>query len=677
MKNPFFVTLCLLYCSVICSQSTFYVSTNGSNSNSGLSLAQAWQTIEHAANSNMVTPGSTVLIEGGIYTETFSFGINGTTGNPIIFKALDNNEVAIDGANVQQFGAIIIIRNTNHLRLENLTIRNTEVNYAKGIFIDGGSDNIEIVNCKIHDIHFSNNPDPNIVTSNHNSNPIVVFNYVLKPGSTTEFLPNPDPCTNIIFENNEVYNNRTGYSEAMTMAGNIDGFIIQNNTIHDNTNIGIDAVGGYGADGSNASIDFVHNGVIRKNKVYNCVSPYAVSAGIYVDGAKDILIEHNICYQNGRGFEIGAEQQDAVAENITMRNNISYQNLEAGMGIGGYEFPTTGKVANCTVKHNTFYGNNTIGKYEGELLIEYAEDCSIKNNIFYATNTRNVLLVGRLPSKRLDLDYNLYYHNVGANNVFLDFQLENESESQTYDSFSEYQAMTGQDQNSVFAEPELVDPSNVDFYIQPTSPAVNQGDPNFIPAPQEKDYAGADRVLNSRTDMGAYEFSTILAVDNISWGGIAKSEQIELTWALPQGTDYQFIEVEKSWNSLDFITLQEIPIYNQNNSYSFIDTHPQAGMNYYRLHFKNEVGTSDFSSILAIDFKAPTVQIYPNPTSYYLDIKNSPQDINWTLRNSNGKTVATFKLLPFLIRHLEQGVYILEGRKESGDIFLVRQVVIL
>lgn len=668
---PFILTL-FLFTQIGYGQSTFYVSTsNGNNSNTGTSLAQAWQTISHAANTAAVTPGSTVLIEGGIYFEKIWFGISGSTGNPITFKALDSNEVAIDGSNVTQFAEMVVILDKSYLRLENLTIRNTQINYAKGIFIGGGSDHIEVVGCKIHDIHFSNSSNPADVNSNTNSNPIVVYNY------DSNDQPNTDPCTNILFENNEIYNNRTGFSESMTMAGNVDGFIMQNNIIHDNTNIGIDVVGGYGALGSDPSIDFVRNGTIRNNTVYNCVSQYAVSAGIYADGAKNILIEHNTCYQNGRGFEVGAEQPNAIADNIIVRNNISYQNLEAGMGIGGYDFPNTGKVANCKIEHNTFYGNNTQNEYEGELLIEYAEDCSIKNNTFYATNTRNVLLVGRLPSKRLDLDYNLYYHNVGASNVLLDFQLENEASSQTYDSFSEYQTMTGQDQNSVFANPEMIDPANFDFYIQPNSPAVNGGDPSFIPATQEIDYAGRNRVINGRTDIGAHEFSTILAANDIQWYGKVKNQQIELSWNVPSTTDYQLVKVEKSWNSFDFKALKEIKPSALNKEYIFIDTRPYTGTNYYRLKFQNETSGSTYSSILAIDFNRSRIEVFPNPTSYQLDIKNAPPNINWTLKNSHGKTITAFKLLPFLIQKLEKGIYILEGRTVSGEIFLVRQVVIL
>jgi len=44
-----------------------------------------------------------------------------------------------------------------------------------------------------------------------------------------------------------------------------------------------------------------------------------------------------------------------------------------------------------------------------------------------------------------------------------------------------------------------------DYYLQPTSPCVDAGDPNFI-ALQETDLAGNPRIVNGIVDMGAYEY---------------------------------------------------------------------------------------------------------------------------------------------------------------------------
>jgi len=45
-----------------------------------------------------------------------------------------------------------------------------------------------------------------------------------------------------------------------------------------------------------------------------------------------------------------------------------------------------------------------------------------------------------------------------------------------------------------------------DLRLQPGSPCINAGDPDFVPQPGETDLDGHARVLCGRVDMGAYEF---------------------------------------------------------------------------------------------------------------------------------------------------------------------------
>ncbi len=51
-----------------------------------------------------------------------------------------------------------------------------------------------------------------------------------------------------------------------------------------------------------------------------------------------------------------------------------------------------------------------------------------------------------------------------------------------------------------------VDDDYGDLRLQPGSPCINAGDPNFVPQPGETDLDGHARVLCGRVDMGAYEF---------------------------------------------------------------------------------------------------------------------------------------------------------------------------
>jgi len=45
-----------------------------------------------------------------------------------------------------------------------------------------------------------------------------------------------------------------------------------------------------------------------------------------------------------------------------------------------------------------------------------------------------------------------------------------------------------------------------DYHLRETSPCIDTGDPNYLPEPNETDLDGNPRIVNSRVDMGAYEY---------------------------------------------------------------------------------------------------------------------------------------------------------------------------
>lgn len=61
---------------------TFYVSTNGNDSNDG-SLGSPWLTVQHAANT--VAAGDSVIVSNGVFAEVVATKTAGTAANPITF----------------------------------------------------------------------------------------------------------------------------------------------------------------------------------------------------------------------------------------------------------------------------------------------------------------------------------------------------------------------------------------------------------------------------------------------------------------------------------------------------------------------------------------------------------------------------------------------------------------
>ncbi len=130
---------------------------------------------------------------------------------------------------------------------------------------------------------------------------------------------------------------------------------------------------------------------------------------------------------------------------------------------------TSGTLMNCT-----FVGNETAQAYgdvgEGGAWFGYSWYTSISNCIF-ADN-----YPGHLAAEAASLSPH-YCNLVGENN----FQ-----------------------NGNIDADPLFVSGEN--YRLMKTSPCINTGNPDFIPAEGELDFGGRPRVFADRVDMGAYEF---------------------------------------------------------------------------------------------------------------------------------------------------------------------------
>jgi len=481
----------------LAAQTNYYVAVTGNNANNGL-FATPWRNIQyaitHAGNND------TLNILSGTYNEK----INITRSN-IYIRNYGNNTPLLSGTGLTAQVAMVQISDQSNITISGLEIANNVMLDAQGILVDGISQNITITNCSLHDIHFSSNPLAT-VSSSKNAQGIIVYG----TNGTT-------PISNLKILNNTLYNCRLGYSEGIAVNGNVDGFEISNNTVHDITNIGIDAIGHEGTC-PNPANDQARNGLIKKNIAYNCLSAYATSGGLYVDGGKNIVIENNTSYQNGYGIEVGCENVGTTTDNIIVRNNIFYNNQISAIALGGYAYPNgSGKVTNCSIKNNTCSRNNYKNDGTGELYLSYSENSMIQNNIFYLS-TQNILAYAELGQPGLNFDYNLFYSNNTPTAFGTDWN------GTSYSSFATFKTGTGTNANSKIGNPNFyVDPlappdAPPDFHLTAGSAAIDAGNPLFVPALTERDMDNQFRVANLIVDCGADEYGSILPTTYIFIG---------------------------------------------------------------------------------------------------------------------------------------------------------------
>ncbi|PYU48200.1 MAG: hypothetical protein DMG53_07075 [Acidobacteria bacterium] len=474
----------------------FYVSTTGNDANSG-SSGSPWRTIQQAANA--AQPGDTIYVYGGTYNEAVTINVSGnSSAGYITFRSYPGQTAIVDGTGVPVNGqtGLINIQNQNYLVVSGFEIRNystsSTANVPIGIYVTGADSYIQILNNHIHNIKTS--------AAGCNANALGIAVYGTNGSSS---------INNLTISGNELDHMTTGCSETMSLDGNVQYWTVSSNLIHDNNNIGIDAIGFEGVS-PNSSTDQARDGSIVGNTVYNITSygnpaygnQYAAD-GIYVDGGTRITIERNVVHNADLNVELASEHSGKVTSYVTVRNNLIYQGNSVGISIGGYA-SNVGGTDHCTIVNNTLWGNDTKNTGSGEFQIQYyATNNMFKNNILYAGSQG--LFVNSFTnseSNPVDSDYNLFYSSVGSSAGQWVWN------GTTDTGFSLYQSTTGKDGHSQFADPQYIDlsstPPNLD--VQSTSPAVNTGMNLGSSLVGTVDYAGKLRVnVNGQINIGAYE----------------------------------------------------------------------------------------------------------------------------------------------------------------------------
>ncbi len=475
-------------------QATHYVSPTGDDAAAGTSPAAAWRTVQHAMDA--APAGATVEIADGTYVERVECNVNGTEEAPTTFRAATPRQAVLDGNSTGDADAVLALRNRSYVTIEGLVVTNNNQPDAQGILVEGAGTDVTLRDNEIYGINFSANADdePN---ENTNAQPLIVYG---TDGET--------PINDLVIEDNLVRDCRPGYSEGVALNGNVKRFRVSGNTVHDIRNIGMDFIG---YEGTAPASDRARDGSVTDNYVYDCRSPYATAAGIYVDGGRNISIERNRVTGCQWGIEIGAEAVGRDAREIAVRNNFVYLNDDGGLQIGGFDYPNgSGIVVASVVEGNSFYANDAVeggvGGVTGELSVSATDDVRITGNIFWVENPAGLALYNERDKLDAALDYNLWY---AAGPV--EFELG----SDAYVGFAAYQTATGQDGNGAFADPQFVDAAAGDLHLAEGSPARDAGDPAFSDE-KATDFDGDPRVAAGRVDAGADEYDATSPVSDVS-----------------------------------------------------------------------------------------------------------------------------------------------------------------
>ncbi|WP_374349695.1 DUF1565 domain-containing protein [Chitinimonas sp.] len=466
-----------------------YVASSGNDAAAG-TLDQPWRTIQRAVDS--AAPGTTIYVRGGVYGERVTLGKSGTAGGEISLRAYPGEVPILDGSTLSALAgttALLTLDRASHVSISGFELRNYRSNTAgavvAGILVQGSGSQIALRDNHVHQIQTT------VASSSGNAFGLVVY------GSEA-----PASIKQLVIDGNELDSLSTGSSESMAINGNVQYFAVTGNKVHDNNNIGIDIIG-YEGTAPQAAFDRARDGVLSGNTVYNISSlanpAYkAYSAGgIYVDGGTRILIEGNTIRAADIGIEVASEHKGTASDFVTVRNNLIYQNNTVGISIGGYS-ASVGGTSRCTIVNNTLYQNDTSGSGSGEFAIAFNASGNVFKNNLLSASAQGVLLsqATSYAQAPVSMDGNLYFSSGSPSWRW---------NGKTLTSLAALQAASQGDAQSLFANPQLIDPAASNFTPSPQSPAVNRGLDLGAAVTGSSDWRGQPRRIGPAIDIGAIE----------------------------------------------------------------------------------------------------------------------------------------------------------------------------
>jgi outer membrane protein assembly factor BamB len=392
---------------------TYYVSTSGSDSNSG-TQDKPWKTIQKAANS--VTAGDTVTVLAGDYSsERVSVTTSGGSGMQITFQA--QGSVTMKGFTIR----------ASYITIDGFYITNTDNDDTNGygIFYQGSF---------------------GIIENNY-------IYYTTRGGIILYATPgSPLETTNCIVRNNKLdTDSQVGievYGRDHLVEGNEVWGTIQYHPKWTSSPSWVDADG----------IRFFGQGhIFRNNYIHDIiygipenVNPHIDCFQTFADGyheaASNILFEQNNCYipTYQASVEKGSAFTIENGSNLTIRNNI----LQAFLNI----YINNG--SSIIIENNIITGNLSFpdSLNPGGIFLGNTPNMTIRNNVFYNIPGYTIYTGDTTSQQNLSAGYNWVFWSDGKS-----------ASGKAYlnDTFN--------------VDPKFLDPSNNNFQLQADSPMIDVG----------------------------------------------------------------------------------------------------------------------------------------------------------------------------------------------------------
>ena len=428
----------------------YYVSPRGNDAGSGR-INAPWRTVQKSVE--RLRPGQTLYLRAGLYREYIEIRSAGAVQRPISIAGYPGEKAVLEGAGLNWKYGITLFGAASHIILQNLTVRNFD---GFGIVGWDKTDDITLRDIQLNKVgtpvKFAAAGDKSIIRAG-----IYIENLTASDYTYAGMDFGPGAVSDVTIRN-VTLNGTVGGNETA-----IDGIAVeQGNRIY----VEKAKVVGHPGDGIDLKadnvtvrqcqvLDFGRNGIklwgansaLENSLIASAVSPLTILA---LPGGGPYYIRNNL-FRGGPGHSYMAT-------------------------LGPETMPKTGKTA-ITLQGNIFYSPENDGTLLVFSTFSYLQADSGYNIYYVPRRQERVMEIGDgTPNGRI---FNADQLNRG-----------------------QWAAFLKADQRSRFMDPQLVDPTNGNYELQPRSPALDMLPATLAPA---IDILGRKRPAGVRSDIGPYE----------------------------------------------------------------------------------------------------------------------------------------------------------------------------
>ncbi|MEO6842783.1 MAG: right-handed parallel beta-helix repeat-containing protein [Bradyrhizobium sp.] len=468
----------------------FYINATGSDSNDGKSQASAMASLAALLNVYKLQPGDTVHVGAGTYTLPSSITLgasdSGAAGNPIQIIGAGPSTIFNAGTTASST-SIFTFNGAHDVTLENMALvgggtgvtimpntGSTDVSLQgldisgfsnDGLNVGAGAANFSLTGSNIHDPLTAQIYDGIDVDSSVNA---VISNDTF---SKTRYGVNATGSLSLTISHDTFTANYEGVN--INYSGQIvNALSIDSNTITGSANVGI-----------YVSLFVPSFGIAS---ITNNTVTGSQAVGILASGA--IAVQSNTVTNDVIGLELSGNAT-AIGNTVTGNSNEGIEvdgsfetvqgNTISGNNTGLYSQSNQSIISNNLFLNNTTIGirnvgslavlNNTFVQIGGTAIQNSANQAlSVENNVFRMTGG-TVFTIPANDQSSFSSNYNMFDLLGGASMALW--------AGLTVPDLDAWMFGTGFDTASLSGDPQFTNPSAANYYLLPTSPGIDAGDP--------------------------------------------------------------------------------------------------------------------------------------------------------------------------------------------------------